>query len=256
MPIKKSNGYKKRGYKKPAYRRIAQIRRRRAAKYNGGLVPAIRNTGVPDRMLLRLKYSDNIKLSPMGAAVWSDYPFRLNSIYDPDYLLGGHQPATYDQWGNFYKRYRVYRADVKLTIVSLSAVPFQACMTGINIESYPLANNDSVFEQPHSVTKIIASNTGNNKVVLKKSFDLPRIRGMSHEQYRTASVIASDWVSNPNDQMLLDIKCHSLDDLTQFSAMGLIEIVYHVEAFDKVSPLISNTQNNDTEATAKYTSQD
>ena len=43
-----------------------------------------------------------------------DQVMKLNSLYDPDFTGGGHQPYLYDTMTATYANYRVYAASVKI----------------------------------------------------------------------------------------------------------------------------------------------
>jgi len=58
-----------------------------------------------NKIRTRLTYLDTRELGPTSSSTQINY--RLNSIFDPQYSVGGHQPAFHDQWALLYQRYRV-----------------------------------------------------------------------------------------------------------------------------------------------------
>lgn len=62
--------------------------------------------GFPREQMVRMRYCTNINLDWSGSVMTNRF-FRLNSIFDPDYAVGGHQPMGYDEWEAFYNSYLV-----------------------------------------------------------------------------------------------------------------------------------------------------
>ncbi len=92
-------------------RRKKSNSRRRRGKRRGRLVRKPIALGFPKRQMVRLKYSDTIRLDP-GLATAAEYTFRCNSLFDPDFTSVGHQPRTYDQWALLYNKYTVVGAKI------------------------------------------------------------------------------------------------------------------------------------------------
>ena len=64
--------------------------------------------GFPDKMKVRLRYSQIIRLNPTILA--DQHLFRCISVHDPDFTGTGHQPMYYDQWQAVYTKYTVMGA--------------------------------------------------------------------------------------------------------------------------------------------------
>jgi len=60
----------------------------------------------PDRQFVKLKYSETVNVHETVIGPY-EYVFRLNSIFDPDTSVGGHQPYGYDQYMSKYQKQRV-----------------------------------------------------------------------------------------------------------------------------------------------------
>lgn len=43
--------------------------------------------------------------------------YRANSVYDPEYATGGHQPMTYDEWMAVYNHYCVIGSRIRVEVV-------------------------------------------------------------------------------------------------------------------------------------------
>ena len=100
--------------------RIRRRRRRKGAKTTAvarrgfpGRQPRFILGGFPRSKTVKLRYvSDPFILDP-GIGSVATHRFRANSIFDPDYELGGHQPYGHDQWQNIYNHYQVVWSSIK-----------------------------------------------------------------------------------------------------------------------------------------------
>jgi len=75
------------------------------AAYKRG--PALNNT------TRKLFYSTEITMDA-GSGSYSTYCFRANSLFDPDFTGGGHQPYGHDQLMEFYNYNRVKSSNIKV----------------------------------------------------------------------------------------------------------------------------------------------
>jgi len=67
----------------------------------------------PKEMRVKLKYF-SMNAFTVNANSVSFTPWRVNSIYDPDALVGGSQPRGSSQWANFYQKYTVVGAKISI----------------------------------------------------------------------------------------------------------------------------------------------
>lgn len=63
--------------------------------------------GFPTKIITKIKYVDFIPLGPFTNLTPTGNIFRMNSIFDPDFSLGGHQPMWRDNYASIYENYRV-----------------------------------------------------------------------------------------------------------------------------------------------------
>lgn len=98
----------------PAYsRRRGMIARMRAAR-NRIPRPTV---AFPRTKLVRHVYYDNIAFpAALGAGQSSQFGFRCNSMFDPNYSGVGHQPQFYDQMAAIYKTYQVIASFIDVTL--------------------------------------------------------------------------------------------------------------------------------------------
>ena len=68
------------------------------------------NTGVMPRVAREtIVYSTSFTMSAAGSAIDSTY-YGANNIYDPQIIVGGHQPRGYDTLAQFYSHYKVLKS--------------------------------------------------------------------------------------------------------------------------------------------------
>lgn len=93
-----------RRYKKRTYAPLTSTR----------LTPSYATTGVglPKSKLVNLHYTEHKSMA--GGDSWT---FMINSAYDVNAAVGGHQPKGYDQWASFYNNYMVVGAKYRFTIL-------------------------------------------------------------------------------------------------------------------------------------------
>ena len=89
------------------------------------------------------------------------------------------------------------------------------------------------------------------KVVLTKVVDIPRIVGQSHAQYKANEQAASDYNSNPLEQIYCMIAARAVNDSTGVSAIAVVDITYYVELYDRKRQSLSYPEGKDPDAEFK-----
>lgn len=210
-------------------------------KFAGGpkTVNATQVLAVPDRILLKLPYYEQIKWSGNTSAF---YDFNLNSVYDPNRTGVGHQPLGYDQWGKLYNRYRVYGVTVRLSATNLASVPVRIGMIADNLASGTAYLSDqSKFEQPHMKSFLLGSANGMNTKTIKMFYSCAKINGSSKTRYNSDNQFQAVWNNNPNENIVGHVIGNSIDGTTAIDVVWDVHIIYHMEAFDRLTLSLSNT---------------
>lgn len=93
-----------------------------------------------------MRYSDQKSLTS-AASTPGTWTYRANGMYDPQYLAGGHQPLTFDQYMTFYNHFTVVGAKATLRVVHAEATPL---MIGIYVTggASHITNVSQLMEQP------------------------------------------------------------------------------------------------------------
>jgi len=172
--------------------------------------------------------------STIGGIVGSTFKFALNGMWDPYLAAGGHQPMGFDQWMTFYKRYKVYRCDMKIRVMHFGV---DRCFLGAairgsqNTTTIAGATYQELSERSNVATVIVESDAGDNQTIIEKSFTMAEIEGapISDTQYDGGDT------GNPGNVIQLEIGCGNLDNLDSGAVKVIIELVYHAKLHDVVS---------------------
>lgn len=238
---------KRKAYTRKASRKPRRKQFKRSAT-SGGKVTFMKNTLVPDRLILKYSYKDNVSLSGTNPNAFAIKTFRANSIYDPDLdIVNGHQPLGYDQWAVFYNKYRVFKAQITVTIINNNSTGVQCAIVPYNELGTINSVDDSTFEQPHAVTRTVGGNQGMNKVVLKKTIDIPRILGRSHLQYKSSDLVCAQFGANPTEMAYAAIVARTINDSAAPTCQAVVNITYFVELFDRKVQALSYPAGKDSE---------
>ena len=93
---------KKAPYKKRPYKRRSTVARRRPRTY----IRKPLTVGFPKTMTVKMRYVQEISIDPVVNTVTTTQ-FLCNSIFDPWWTVGGHQPMGHDEYAALYSNYYV-----------------------------------------------------------------------------------------------------------------------------------------------------
>lgn len=83
---------------------------------------------VPDRVRVRLRYSENVLLAAVVGVQPAVQTWAGNSIWDPDVTGVGGTVTGASFWANFYARYLVVRSRMNLTCINGVNSAVRACL--------------------------------------------------------------------------------------------------------------------------------
>ena len=235
MPYRKR--YRKRSRRRKYNKRRSYIKRymRRRFSMPRTLISKTA-TGIPDRQMMKLKYTDFLTLDPAGTL--ENYLYRGNSLFDPDLTGGGHQPLGRDQWVNFYSRYRVRASKIRVSFLPRSNTTIDS---NIMIHVIPTLDAGSVsqqprdlVEQPYSRWRLLGTANGTqNGVNLHNYMSTKKIMGIpdiNTDDY------ASLMTTNPLRQWYWNLGVQNLQSTVGIPGANVcVQITYYVELFDRVS---------------------
>lgn len=113
---------------------------------------------VPNKTTVILKYSDTVQLVDTLVG-FSAQVLKVNSCFDPDDTIGGHQPLGFDEHAAFYQNYRVTKAEVVGHFCNnQSTVPVLVGMTPS--ETNVTTVTQAQMERPGTKMAMLAQDTG------------------------------------------------------------------------------------------------
>jgi len=179
MPFRRTT--KKSYTKKRTYRK----RGTRRGRANKNLTVQVARSPISRSTIVRLKYVDANTMSPSSTT--SDWVvLRANSVYDPYYLTGGHQPMGFDQYMTFYQKYMVLGAKITCQFVSdsISSTDIDdsftlTCILKLSSSPTTVSSMTENMENPDVVYKICNSAQSGSKTVLVKRMSSKKWFGLS-----------------------------------------------------------------------------
>lgn len=100
----------------PSRAAATSTRNRTEGSANVDGVPPYVPVYAPDRYNVKLRYADFLVAADAdGVTGLQRWRYQLNSLFDPYYDVGGHQPNGFDKWAALFKYYRVMGARVKMS---------------------------------------------------------------------------------------------------------------------------------------------
>lgn len=140
----------------------------------------------PNIAYLTSEYVGSQAMATAGTATsYARYQFRMNSLYDPDYTGGGHQPYQWDQVvAAGYTQFVVYRCDWEVLFYDPSVVDSLWVCAGVQADSNTgadpsLTTVGTVAEKGWAAQKYV-SLTGNQTALFKGSTYLPKLMGVTY----------------------------------------------------------------------------
>lgn len=222
---KRGGAQKRKWLKRSFYKRL---RNGATSLVNHSLQP------IPHRFICQMKYAEAVTVSTPGM---STYRWRLNSLYDPNYSGGGHQPYGFPQLcgpqgTGLYNRYRVLGCSYVLTATSDTAnIAFAALPS--NEIAPPISNVSEARENP--MCRYATFNPGGTMRMLKGYVDIAKLMGRPKQQYLADDNYQAVYNNNPAEVAQLGVFGAGLNDDPTYNANITYNILltYTVELFDR-----------------------
>lgn len=188
----------------------------RADRGPNGIIHSVPNTltrfkpicyGFPDRLVTTLRYYELDNFQSV-AGVPAQVGFRWNSIFDPNYSAGGHQPMYRDTYASIYDHYSVISARATIKFVSQNDAANSVVTAVTDDDTSPSTTFTTVAEQNHGWNALLghADGAGSTATVVL-NWDCKEILGIdpyTSQAYKTAMG------SNPSEESLLWLSNFSL----------------------------------------------
>jgi len=222
------------------YQKRAKAVRRRVRSIRG--IPAQMARSIPFKrtMYCKLPYSESLTNMTSGliGVFGTENVYRLGSIFDPQFAVGGHQPIGRDILAQIYNKYKVYGVTVDL---HWSDAGGDGGICGIMInsssDSTTLAgmSAETAVEKPN-VFRGFVNDTGNQQFHFKKYFDLGKIEGLTRGQF--TNDIQQYCAQMATDPTLTPFLRLAVANIAQTSGVKVhcdVKLTYHVKFYDPVT---------------------
>lgn len=195
---------------------------------------------VPARLYTKMRYVDNFTVSAdnLTGLTGTEIPYRLNSLFDPYFNAGGHQPLGYDQITPLYSRYKVFKVDIQIAMRGRtgSGLGYLAINIRNGASTYTLGSLKAiaeVLEQPgNTVLDGTLLQTWNQTVWMHE------VEGRTFEEYMAADAYGALNSTNPAITPYLGVACGTVDTPAS-TATGIyctVAFVFHAFWYEP-SPL-------------------
>lgn len=192
----------------------------------------IRIAVMPDRIFVKLKYSESFNLA---ATTFVDTLFRGNSVFDPRFAVGGQSATGFAQWTGFYFRFCVLASSIRAQFFNDAGPPSHPRLT-----TYPT----------RSATALVATNN-------PEELSYARYRDGHHADSSRSTFRVKNYMTTkkiiPNANVLSNIEFHGtssanatqewywhvalqeLDGVNNLSGWLNVYITYYVVFYDRLT---------------------
>ncbi len=188
-------------------------------------------------------YGTRFQLATGAATTFgSEHIMRLNSGFDPDFSVAGHQPYGWDQQGAIYGTYKVYACTVDCTFFSPSAANVvcgaQVSATA-DITTLGGASIMTATERFNTWVRDIP-NTGSQIVHFRETFDIADVTGESKTQWEGNDTFAAIFNANPISVCFLRLAAADYSGGAGGSTVEVrMSLTYHTRTYNRLTQAIS-----------------
>lgn len=226
--------------KRKNYRKLAGMKTRRPRGVNTVTVRGA--LGIPDRMVTKLEYRvARTMSSPYGVIDKVDY--NLNSIYDPEAALGGHQPFWTDQYAALYNKYRVFNCkyEIKLCAIASNGTPIRVvCLSSAAPVGTLPTDVATAWEMNRTASKLIPA--GPDRITtLRGNISIPRLQGQTATAFKGDDGNFALITADPTNFATLRFLAASVNNTVETVQYTMdVKLLYSVEFFDRKSQFPSS----------------
>lgn len=176
-----------------------------------------------------------VSYNPAGGTVYTETVWRGNSLRDPRFATGGHQPLGFDQLASLYFNYRVYGSAIQILMTPTDSAP---SVQNLVVVVYPsnistvAANFEEAMEQPYA--KVMYRNLYSGNPKLKSYIDTATITGVRKETIEVDDSYQSVSSTEPATQWFWHVGLSCQNNVSTPTAYASIKIRYYTEWFNRI----------------------
>lgn len=166
----------------------------------------------------------------------------LNNLYDVLSAAGGPATAGLSAMSSFYRNYRVDSARLRLEGVTAAAgtgVAIESCLTPTGITTTLSASPENWSIMPGAVSQITSSalsGSGKPNVLLDKTYDIPKLLGISRAKYEAEDNYSSVFNGSPATQVYVAMTTYGMAGATGAATLnGRYRVVMRATLYNPVA---------------------
>lgn len=219
-------------------RRVVR-RSRRAYRRAYRRIPRAVTTQANIPRVQHMRYVVPASLSSDGSAVHLQY--RANSIFDPEYSLGGHSCMRLDQMKLFYARYVVVGSKISVRYIGQysNSPSFPACTLTLYLDDDDTPPSDPLvmIENGKCKYKMLTTSVNDQKFSLVHKFSAKKFFNVTN--VKDNEQIGALCTANPDNQAYFTLTLKPLDGTSEAAVKVLVTIDYLVVFQEPVDLAIS-----------------
>jgi len=183
-----------------------------------------------------MAYTTRVSLS--STTTPTDYVFRGNGPFDPDFTGTGGQPVNYDDYSSQYDQYRVWGSSISMTCVASSSLNL---LMGPNHASTALTSaslRDSFASNPYVKKRMVNVNGSGIESPIESRMSTPKFSGITTSGFQGDSTFASAYTTVPANQWFWHICTQHVDLSSAAILYADVTITYDVEWYDRVESFL------------------
>lgn len=184
------------------------------------------------------RYVEEVNLSQenITGLTGSEYAFRLNSLFDPNFTGVGHQPRGFDQMAALYANYCVYKVQVQIRLMSQSgginqAQNFLVCnVRPYNNGSYalgPARRYGELMESPTNTIITMESDAENQNKTWEQTYWIADIEGIPRGQIYQDDTFKSIPSASPNKTPFFSCAVGSINEQSGGYVRFAVSFAFH-----------------------------
>jgi len=176
----------------------------------------------------KVKYTDSTGFASAGGDY--TYIFRLNSLFDPDYTGGGHQPMGHDELATLYDNYQVTKVTWHVYSANLDDTTLRPmrCAAWVNNVVTNAADQNEAEEQPDAKSGL--AEPGIQLAHLKGTTVIANTFGLTPAQAKSSDNLVSAFGATPASIAYLHLRWYN--GLATFAGHFTVHLTFDVECRD------------------------
>lgn len=209
--------------------------RRRRTQYGVARLPRHVKAPLPERLHTKMIYSTRLAINPGAAGQCSGNAYRANGLFDPDAVLGGHQPRGFDQIMQMYDHFIGLSCKINYKASNDTVVTM---LCGITIRDTGTLEVDPIeyMESSYTKSRLLLAND-DNVVNINHSCNVGKFLGGRNPI--TDPQLKGNVSSDPTEQAYFHVWACATDASDPGAFDGWVTLTYDVVFVEPKQPISS-----------------